>query len=479
MSVENGDKVNGAASSKRRPKRLVFCFDGTWNKLVPDLATNVVLTAASVERVDKDGTTQIIHYDEGVGTSDLDAARGGMFGTGLIENVREAYRFLVFNYDPGDEIYVFGFSRGAFSARTFVGFLRHVGPLHRLHVGRIDEAIKLYENRAQGKEGSGDAMRRFRADFSDKVCIGEADDTWRCANKPGYESGSAPQLKVNYLGVWDTVGALGVPEIMPFSDWFNREHEFHDPSLDSFVQSARHAVAIDERRELFRPVLFGDLTELNKGIGCENNDGKAPYQERWFPGVHGSVGGGGDIRGLSDASLIWVLAGAKAAGLRLDSSVGTRIHGVNPNPLAPLVNEADPEWSATSIFTDAREGPTELWQLAPSAIRRFRTPAEKLGGKLYRPETLQHVEGELDSLGIWDFDPPTDLVATEKVVMGDTLSKYAKRHYDDASKWPHIFDANQDRIDDPDEIFPGQNIRIPHLQNESQAIDPVIEVKNV
>src|SRR3546814_15134894 len=130
----------------------MFCFDGTWNKLLPDVATNVVLAAASIDRIDPEDVPQVIHYDEGVGTGDLDELRGGMFGHGLIGNVREAYRFLVFNYDPGDEIYVFGFSRGAFSARTFIGFIRHVGPLHCLHVGRIDEAIELYRDRLEGQE---------------------------------------------------------------------------------------------------------------------------------------------------------------------------------------------------------------------------------------------------------------------------------------------------------------------------------------
>ena len=268
-------------------KRLVFCFDGTWNKLAPELATNVVLTAASIQRMDPKGVVQIIHYDEGVGTGDLDAMRGGMFGTGLIDNVREAYRFLIFNFDPDDQIYVFGFSRGAYSARTFVGFLRHVGPLHRLHAGRIDEALALYTKRRAGMAGSSAAMRRFRADYADKVCIGAGDEQWRCANKPGYVPGSAPLLRVKYLGVWDTVGALGVPELLPFSGWINREYDFHDPSLDSFVESARHAVAIDERRKLFPPVLFGDLAELNLAAGFKNDDPKAPYQEKWFPGVHG------------------------------------------------------------------------------------------------------------------------------------------------------------------------------------------------
>jgi uncharacterized protein (DUF2235 family) len=184
-------------------KRLVFCFDGTWNKLDPTRATNVVLTAASIERADTRGTTQIIHYDEGVGTGSMDALRGGMFGSGLIENVREAYRFLIFNYDPGDEVFVFGFSRGAYSARTFVGFLRHVGVLHRLHVGRIDEALRLYKARRTNADGSSEAMRRFRAQFADKVC-NAGDDEWRCTNVPGYVSGSAPELHVKYLGVWDT-----------------------------------------------------------------------------------------------------------------------------------------------------------------------------------------------------------------------------------------------------------------------------------
>lgn len=444
-------------------KRLVFCFDGTWNKLEPTLATNVVLTAASILRTDAKGVSQVIHYDEGVGTGDLDAMRGGMFGTGLIDNVREAYRFLIFNYDPGDEIYVFGFSRGAYSARTFIGFIRHVGPLRRLHVGRIDEALHLYERRKSGATGASEELRRFRADYADTVCIGTGDDAWRCANKPGYVTGSAPALRVKYLGVWDTVGALGVPERLPFSHWFNREYDFHDPSLDSFVESARHAVAIDERRELFPPVPFEDVTSLNKAVGFENDDPKAPYQERWFPGVHGSVGGGGDIRGLSDEALAWVLAGAKRAGLKLDTAVGTRIHSFRPDPLAPLVNVTDPESSATQIFKDDREGPRHLWQLSQSAVRRWRTPADRLGGKAYRPGSLAHVADELNALGPWDFVPPTDLVATEIVKVGDSLGRYARDHYGDAKLWPDIYAANRDTLDDPDEIFPGQEIRIPRL----------------
>lgn len=444
-------------------KRLVFCFDGTWNKLDPDAATNVVLTAASILRVDTKGVPQVIHYDEGVGTGTLDKHTGGMFGTGLVTNVREAYRFLIFNYDPGDEIYVFGFSRGAYTARTFVGFLRHVGPLRRLHVGRIDEALDLYEARLDNKKGSGDALRRFRADYASGVCIGGADDEWRCKNVPGYTSGTAPELRVKFLGVWDTVGALGWPEIIPGSDWLNREHGFHDPSLDAFVESARHVLALDERRRLFPPVSFGDLTSLNAARGFKPDDPKAPYQERWFPGVHGSVGGGGDIRGLSDDALAWVLNGAKAAGLKLDTAAGTRIHGFRPDPYASLVNESDPEWSATGLIKADRDGPEHVWQLSASAIRRWRTPAAKLGGKPYRPGSLDRVKDELNKLGPWDWSPPTDILAMEKVQPGDTLSHYAARHYGDNARWREIATANEDVAPDPNDIFPGQEIRIPKV----------------
>ena len=450
-------------------KRLIFCFDGTWNKLVPDLATNVVLTAASISRISPHGVPQIIHYDEGVGTGDLEQLRGGMFGYGLIDNVREAYRFLVFNYDPGDEIYVFGFSRGAFSARTFIGFIRHVGPLHRLHAGRIDEAIGLYEERLKGKDGSANAMRRFRSMYSDKVCIGQEDEDWRCSNKSGYVAGSAPQMTIKYLGVWDTVAAMGVPDIIPGSDWFNREYDYHDASLDAFVENARHAVAIDERRKLFPVVLFDDVDDLNRSRGFESDHDDAPYQERWFPGVHGSVGGGGDIRGLSDDALMWVLAGAKKAGLKLDTARGTRIHGLRPDPLAPLVNEADPDFSATGLIKGDRQGPNHIWQLSRSAIRRWRTPAAKMEGEAYRPDTLESVKKELDKMGPWTFDPPTDLVAEEKVGIGDTLSKFAQKHYGDADLWTEIYYANRDRILDPHEILPGLEVRIPRRPQDSIA----------
>ncbi|QDZ06425.1 LysM peptidoglycan-binding domain-containing protein [Sphingomonas panacisoli] len=451
-------------------KRLIFCFDGTWNKLNETTPTNVVLTAASIERVTRTGTTQIIHYDEGVGTGRMEYWTGGMFGAGLVEHVRAAYRFLIFNYDPGDELYIFGFSRGAFSARSFVGFLRHVGPLSRLHAGLIDEALNLYRHRLDKKAGADAALRQFRADYSSGVCIGQADDDWRCANIANYAAGSAPTMAIRYLGVWDTVEALGVPAIAPFSNTLNREHRFHDATLDAFVENARHAVALDERRALFPSLSLGDLSSLNQARGHAPDDEAAPYQERWFPGVHGSVGGGGDIRGLSDEALSWVLGGAKKAGLQLDTARGTRIDGFHPDWLAPLNNVRGPAWSATQLIHRDRAGPQHLWQLSSSAVRRWQAPAAQLpDNKPYRPNSLAAVGNELATLPPWSFSPPDDVIDTIMVKSGDSLSKYAAEYYGDPLKYPLIYSANLDVLDDPNELFAGQMIRIPR---DVSARDP-------
>ena len=444
-------------------KRIVFCFDGTWNALNADTPTNVVLTAASIVRQTQNGTTQIIHYDEGVGTGPVDRLAGGVLGWGLIQNVREAYRFLIFNYDVGDEIYVFGFSRGAFSARTFVGFLRHVGPLRRLHAARIDEALNLYTLRLEGAEGSSERMRRFRADYSSNVCIDADEDAWRCIYVKDYETGSAPLFSIAYLGLWDTVGALGVPTIIPMSEKINRKYAFHDPIVTSFVNSARHAVAIDEHRTTFPSVLLGDLNALNKSKNMKSDHPDAPYQEKWFPGTHGSVGGGGDIRGLSDGALNWVLKGAKRAGLVLDVEAGSRIHGFKPDALASLVNEINPQFSATQLIKSDRDGPDQIGLLSAAAIRRWQTRAGDLPGrKIYRPNTLLKVADALNALP----DPRTNpadipLLATHMVVFGDQLRALAKTYYGDPNKSSLIFAANRDTLDDPDDLFPDDVIRIP------------------
>lgn len=442
-------------------KRLVFCFDGTWNRLSVDTPTNVVLTAASIVRQREGRPTQIIHYDEGVGTGAFQRHIGGMFGWGLMTNVREAYRFLIFNYDPGDEIFIFGFSRGAWSARSFAGLIRHVGPISRVHAARIDEAVKLYTDRNGGLTSVSDGAREFRARFAGGVCTHADDDQWRCQNIPDYAAGQAPQMTIKYVGVWDTVGALGFPAFLPGSRWLNRKLRFHDTNLSSFVEAGRHAVAIDERRALFPVTQWSNLTELNAARGFEPDDLQAPYQERWFPGDHGSVGGGGDIRGLSDGALAWILDGAKRQGLSLDTERGTRIHNLLPDANAPLVNVSKPEFSPTQLINWDRAGPDRMWQISRAALRRWH--ASSKGGP-YRPGSLRKVAAELDRYPADQFLPVFDGVLTEHTVQPqETLSKIAVDYYgpgqsDLASL---IFEANRDQLDNMLDLFAGQKLRIP------------------
>jgi nucleoid-associated protein YgaU len=219
---------------------------------------------------------------------------------------------------------------------------------------------------------------------------------------------------------------------------------------------------LDERRETFPSVPLGEVTHLNQALGYKNSDPKAPYQERWFPGVHGSVGGGGDIRGLSDDALAWVLKGAKEAGLHLDTALGTRIDGFHPDWLAPLNNVKHPAWSPTQVIKADRAGPDHVWQMSVSAVRRWQAPASLLpDGKTYRPKSLERVANELALLKPWKFVAPTDLIKTVVVKSGDTLSAYAEKYYGNAELYPIIFEANKDVIETADDLFAGQTIRIP------------------
>src|SRR5471032_1121279 len=168
-------------------KRLVFCFDGSWNRLDAPYSTNVVITAESVlPTAISDGTIQAIFYDEGVGTRKGEKLSGGMFGHGIVENLGDAYRFLIFNYTPGDEIYVFGFSRGAYTARSFAGMLSTCGILQRSDAAKVTDAILLYQQRKPQDVTFGEKMMAFRRDNSPHVCVSDEEDRWRSDHVTGY-----------------------------------------------------------------------------------------------------------------------------------------------------------------------------------------------------------------------------------------------------------------------------------------------------
>lgn len=378
-------------------RRLVFCCDGTWNHSESAYPTNVLKLARAIPGVAEDGVSQVVFYLEGVGTGrgtgnfakKIDRLGGGMFGWGLLQNVVDAYKNLVFNYRPGDEIYIFGFSRGAHTARSLAGMIRSVGILDRDRIHMLPEAIKRYQNR--GATGHPDAPENcaFRWENSRSVTTGGAEREWRKLHHPETDLTEVVPLKITYLGVWDTVGAMGVPSFLWISKLFNKRYTFHDFALSSSVASARHAIAIDERRATFPDAPWDNLDELN----ARRPDGtELPYQQLWFPGDHGSVGGGGDITGLSDDALTWVVEGAVAKGLQLTPGfLAAAAHSVDH--AAPLVNITSQKWSFTSwamsMVTKDRSGPQLLSDVAPSARKRWVDDG-------YRPGTLKRVAIDLD-----------------------------------------------------------------------------------
>ncbi|MGD9979643.1 MAG: DUF2235 domain-containing protein [Hyphomonadaceae bacterium] len=302
-------------------KRLVICCDGTWQRLYGGALTNVALTARAVAPRDAKGNLQVVYYSAGVGASvDGVSLWRGMTGADLDDNLLEAWLFINLNYEPGDQLYLFGFSRGAYTVRSLAGLLRKCGILRREHVDKVHAALDLYRNREMTADG--EEAERFRVAHA---------IAWPRLARPF--TSPPVDLHVRYLGVWDTVGSLGIPRLLPVSIGLNARYEFHDTALSRSVESARHAVAIDERRAPFAPTLWNNVDAFN------TSGARPRVSQLWFPGDHGGVGGGG-ARGLSNCALMWVLEGAEFAGLSLSREPGSVISGclADIDPITPAVD---------------------------------------------------------------------------------------------------------------------------------------------
>ncbi|MEP3656024.1 MAG: DUF2235 domain-containing protein [Litorimonas sp.] len=472
-------------------KRIIICFDGTWNKIDAKEPTNVLMMATgltpktAITAKSKLSVTQIIHYDEGIGTHGGWIRRhiDGMFGLGVLKNMQEAYRFLMFNYDPQDEVYVFGFSRGAFTARSFVGLVRSVGIIQRDHVKNVTEGIRLYK---KGLKFDDPKMLSFRALHSRHISTCGEDETHRC-DLPDYLKGSSLPFKFRYVGLWDTVESIGFWKIVWASlmkrkqkAFVDSDHKYHDHKLNGMITAGRHAVALDERRPHFHSEPWGKVADANDRLGFKDTDPKRPIQEMFFPGNHGSVGGGGDVRGLSDGAFDWILDGAKEAGLELDTSPTSSVFSVLPDYQDSLRNSTTPpkKFSIMNMLAQTRNHkPKGLHQLHESVKRRWKHGGHN--GETYRSKTLTHLSEALDKL---DFAPPlkqkqvrgkTEASKSEKaftyhtIVKGETLGKIAKRELGDPKRYKEIFELNTGTLHNPDKIYPGQVIRIPVDETET------------
>jgi Uncharacterized alpha/beta hydrolase domain (DUF2235) len=287
-------------------RHLVVCCDGTWQGVGQDSNVSRIRSAIVTPPGDPEP-----HYIEGVGASAqwISRLRAGLTGAGLQSGVKDGYRWLVQNYRAGDRIAVFGFSRGAYTARSIAGMIGRVG----LVDGSGLEPAQL-----------DDAVDRAYAGYRDRDRATH-DQSWSAGLPFAYRP-TDPVTPIAFIGVWDTVGALGIPSYVGIPDFLGsrQRYEFLDVTLNPKVPHARHAMSIDELRGAFRPTLWSEPDSDR-------------VRQVWFAGDHTDVGGGNQGKGLSDRTLEWMMAEAAATiGLTFDT---TKIPGFRPDPLGGLHTE--------------------------------------------------------------------------------------------------------------------------------------------
>ncbi|MCA0906361.1 DUF2235 domain-containing protein [Ruegeria marisrubri] len=349
-------------------RRLIVCCDGTWNSpknkdgdlLAP---TNVIKFHAEIAKEDADGNEQIPFYRTGVGTlgNPLKKLLGGALGYKLEDDIKSAYKFLAETWKPGDEIYLLGFSRGAYTARSVAGLLGSIG-LCNLTDPDLSDETKWANAHA--------ALLRFQLKKSNGRSVLLNQEKRQGKDKITVDLHSPDQVPIRFLGVWDTVGSLGVPDDLGLTKLIIgdlRSNRFLDTKLGDGVQTARHALAIDEQRIDFVPTLW------------TGHDPGRDIRQVWFAGVHGDVGGSYADHRLGDITLNWMIEEAFACGLAFRN-------GTQPSP--PSL-KCDPRGrihdSVSGIFkhrvTRPRglpsftAGKDQLTEISKEAMQRHKQPA--------------------------------------------------------------------------------------------------------
>jgi len=334
-------------------KRIAVFCDGTWN--TPDkldngklCQTNVVKLANALSPYSTDGILQKVYYDIGIGAEGglLSRVFDGATGTGISQNIIHAYLYLINNYEPGDELFFFGFSRGAFTVRSLSGLIRNSGILDVKYIDKIPQAYNLYRSRHPTYH-----PKEFEATLFRKTYAVEE------------------VTRIKFIGVWDTVGALGNPLLL--KGVVSEQNEFHDTELSSKIENAFHALSTDEKRKNFQATLWHQQKDVKD----------QRLEQVWFPGVHSDVGGGYPETALSDIALLWMLEKAQSCNLRFDPV------GIQPDPMGLQHESLTGFYKLGGKFyrpigvNDPKTGNTNE-KLHPSLIERYKKDPH------YRPENL-------------------------------------------------------------------------------------------
>jgi uncharacterized protein (DUF2235 family) len=302
-------------------KRLIVFFDGTWNKPGnEEETTNVVKLHRFVPATDPQGVRQLAHYVVGIATEDLGRLTFtvGAIGFGVGDRIQRGYKFLCENYEEGDEIYVVGFSRGAFQARSLAGLIALAGIARSAAPEVVTAVWEYYEqNKLEPDAARLEALRRD-------------------AHYP---------VRIKCVGVWDTVGNLGIPFVR--RRLIRELLGFHNTELSPLVDVGLHALAIDEPRGPFQPTLWTIKD------GAKLPDGQI-IEQVWFPGSHANVGGGFKDNALSDIALLWMAERiSHTTGLAIDLA-GLKA-SISPDVMGELIEPtSDAIYRVSHIFPFVR-----------------------------------------------------------------------------------------------------------------------------
>ena len=418
-------------------KNIILFSDGTGNSSAKLFKTNVWRVYQAVDLTDPQVPTeprQFAFYDNGVGTSSfrLLAALGGALGVGLARNVRDLYAFVCRTYEPGDKIYAFGFSRGAFTIRILVGLMMDEGlvpydgneaDLER-HVAAAYREYRKKCNTTGGLVGPVRALRDLFINARDRLL---RRPLYRDIKKIGAPGSQAP-LEIEFLGLWDTVDAYGLPvdEMTRAIDWFIWPLTMRDLNLKPRVKRARHALALDDERNTFHPRLWNEEPQHGHpevGVPGGNRETTHIDQERisqvWFAGVHSNVGGGYPDDSLSHVSLEWIMTEAKKYKLRFSQKVWDAFRA--------LADESGPIY-------DSRHGLAGYYRYNPRRIEKLTSTKEvTVKRSKVHESVLRRIKIGQDGYAPFVLPPGFAVMGFDGSITDGV--KYLQTEIDDKSQW--------------------------------------------
>jgi len=371
-------------------RKLVVCCDGTWN--TPRTETNVFRTYRFLREAlgtpsetsrgegvrtcsgrAADGSEVMLFYDAGVGTEWFSRLLGGGAGVGLSDNIRDAYHFLGHNFVPGSELYLFGFSRGAYTARSLCGFIKAAGLLDK---PSPKDVWRIYMDRyVLAARGSTGVLARPSGWDVDRIRVWLAKKAGEAVGHLGGDVAALPthgDVKIKFVGVYDTVGALGVP-IAAAARVNEPIVGFHNTTLGDTVEHAVQALAVDEKRGPYVPALWTQAADAMALAGQS-------VLQVWFPGVHSDIGGGYHDKGIGNITWDFMMRQAADRGLVIDPA--RRIPEVKIETLPSQHESFDRGWRDLSA----------KWSLIPEGVRTIRPTTTGPAGEQLRvaPKVMLH-----------------------------------------------------------------------------------------